>query len=223
MEYIYILREREFVNSNQNVYKIGRTQDWIKRYRQYPKQTEVLFVIKTIESQRKENDIVNLLKKLTTQRIDIGREYFESDINIIVDKVYSICQESNHNVNKKVQTEVQTTKNEQEIKMMEKEDKNIEYILADVLNTFLKHDFFIERSSEKILRSNFNKLFNQYSEYKFKKMFPSVEINQALRIKGFKEHKTNGDYYFKKISIDMKKFSQCLDIDDTKYQNQIIN
>ena len=112
-----------------------------------------------------------------------------------------------HTKNMKIQTEAQT-ESQQEIKIMEREDKNIEDVLSNVLNSFLQHEFIIKSPSIKIARANFNKLFNQYSEYKFKKMFPSVEINKALRIQGFKDTKTKGDYYFKNISIDINKFSQ---------------
>lgn len=92
MEFIYILREREFVKTNENIYKIGRTSDWLKRFNQYPKNSELIFVRLVEDSKNSEVDIVNILKRKTKQRTDIGREYFEGEINIIVREVFNICE-----------------------------------------------------------------------------------------------------------------------------------
>ena len=46
VNYIYLLQEREFINSNQNIYKIGKTkQEHNNRLRGYPKGTELLIQI----------------------------------------------------------------------------------------------------------------------------------------------------------------------------------
>ena len=43
---IYLLQEREFINSNENIYKIGRTkQANIQRFNQYPKGSKLLLHI----------------------------------------------------------------------------------------------------------------------------------------------------------------------------------
>ena len=271
MEYIYILREREFVNLNQPIYKIGRTQDWMKRYRQYPKQTEVLFVMKISDSQRKEKDIIDILKKFTTQRSDIGREYFESDLNTIVDKVYSVCQESisiplqtllerenkkilNDNEdlrkeNKKIRDEnlilrqnneklkseneiyiSETKKTVKEFELLrekntkrEVEQKISEIDITHTLNEFFNNDFIDKGSSDKIMRSSFNKIFNSYSQFKFNKVFKSVEINTILRNLGYVEIKTNGDFYIKNLSIDMSKFNVFMLGQEKDNPTQLIN
>jgi hypothetical protein len=91
MEFIYILREREFVNTNVNIYKIGRTSNWLKRYKQYPKNSELLFVQLVNNSKEIESEIIKILKEKTNQRRDIGREYFESNHNHIIKEVITIC------------------------------------------------------------------------------------------------------------------------------------
>ena len=46
MNFIYIIKIREFVNNNQNIYKIGRTtQDNLKRFNNYPKGSILLYYI----------------------------------------------------------------------------------------------------------------------------------------------------------------------------------
>ena len=42
--YIYLLQEREFIKTKENVYKIGRTKkENYKRFHQYPKGSVLLF------------------------------------------------------------------------------------------------------------------------------------------------------------------------------------
>ena len=45
MGYIYLIREREFVNNNKHIYKIGRTDayDVRSRLKSYPSESEVIF------------------------------------------------------------------------------------------------------------------------------------------------------------------------------------
>lgn len=45
IQYIYIVITREFFNSNQNVYKIGKTGNIIQRLSAYPKGSKLLFTI----------------------------------------------------------------------------------------------------------------------------------------------------------------------------------
>ena len=89
-EYIYIIREREFKNSNQDVYKIGRTGNFMKRFLQYPKNSELIFVSKVIDSVKKEKEIIQILKKNLKQRRDIGIEYFEGKQELLVEYVKEI-------------------------------------------------------------------------------------------------------------------------------------
>ncbi len=43
-QYIYLLREREFIKTKENIYKVGRTEkENLKRFNQYPKGSELLF------------------------------------------------------------------------------------------------------------------------------------------------------------------------------------
>lgn len=84
--YLYIIKEREFNKTNENIYKIGCTNDIIKRYKQYPKDSVIIYSIlcknyREIEKKwiKKLNKNINLIK-----RKDIGREYFEGNyFNII--------------------------------------------------------------------------------------------------------------------------------------------
>uniref|UniRef100_A0A6C0IBX6 Uncharacterized protein n=1 Tax=viral metagenome TaxID=1070528 RepID=A0A6C0IBX6_9ZZZZ len=80
MEYVYLVIEREFVHSDQSVYKIGRSsQENNSRIQQYPKGTQLICQLRVMDSHFLEREIIQLFKHKYKQRSDIGREYFEGD------------------------------------------------------------------------------------------------------------------------------------------------
>uniref|UniRef100_A0A6C0ICB6 Uncharacterized protein n=1 Tax=viral metagenome TaxID=1070528 RepID=A0A6C0ICB6_9ZZZZ len=73
MEYVYLVIEREFVHSDQSVYKIGRSsQENDNRF-------QLICQQRVMDSQFLEREIIQLFKHKYKQRSDIGREYFEGD------------------------------------------------------------------------------------------------------------------------------------------------
>lgn len=91
-EFIYIIKEREFKNSNQDIYKIGRTKNYKQRFSQYPKNSEIIGVIQTNNTVKIEREIINVLKKHLCQRKDIGYEYFEGNKELILKYVKEIIK-----------------------------------------------------------------------------------------------------------------------------------
>ena len=97
--YIYVLITREFINSKQRIYKIGRTNQnppW-KRFKQYPIGSQVILLRMVNDSINMEKQIKHKLKTLKEikHRIDIGEEYFEGDINHIISISNNLCQGGN--------------------------------------------------------------------------------------------------------------------------------
>jgi hypothetical protein len=81
MQYVYLLIEREFLQSAVPVYKIGRTsQENNKRFLQYPKGSRLIFQINVTDSYFLEQEIISLFKHKYILRTDIGHEYFEGDV-----------------------------------------------------------------------------------------------------------------------------------------------
>lgn len=90
--YIYLLREREFLNSGQPIYKIGKTtQQPDKRLRAYPKQSEILLVIKVSDCHSTETTLIAECDKKYKNRKDIGREYYEAPEYEIMQTVIRTC------------------------------------------------------------------------------------------------------------------------------------
>jgi hypothetical protein len=80
-QYIYMLREREFIASNQDIYKIGRSeQENCIRVVKYPKSSELICKNSCYDCHELENYMIKLFKQKYIQRTDIGAEYFEGNV-----------------------------------------------------------------------------------------------------------------------------------------------
>lgn len=101
LNYIYLLIEREFINSGENVYKIGRTtQQNDARFRQYPKGSVLLFQSICSECCSIEKKILTIFCKEFKQRKDIGIEYFEGSsvvmLKCLLDIINQDCSDINY-------------------------------------------------------------------------------------------------------------------------------
>lgn len=85
-QYNYIVQEREFLNQNLPICKIGKTSRTIEeRLKGYPKGTKIIIQIEVSDSTEIETMLKNEFKKVFKHRNDIGSEYFEGDIGHMVD------------------------------------------------------------------------------------------------------------------------------------------
>lgn len=89
MPYIYLIHCRASVNSNENVYKIGKSFDFNKRLEGYDKGTIPLFSLYVSECDNFEKHLINLFGGIFTLRKDYGNEYFEGNINQMINLIIS--------------------------------------------------------------------------------------------------------------------------------------
>jgi hypothetical protein len=91
MEYIYLLQEREFIRMNENVYKIGKTkQENVSRFTQYPKGSVLILHAACGNCDESEKKIINLFKEKYIMRTDIGAEYFQGSVVLMLKDFYEI-------------------------------------------------------------------------------------------------------------------------------------
>lgn len=83
--FVYVLIEREFITSQQNVYKIGKTKDIIQRFKNYPKGSKLLCLSMCNDHHKSETNLKNVFKQNFIHRQDIGQEYFEGDLYDVID------------------------------------------------------------------------------------------------------------------------------------------
>ena len=88
---IYLLHEREFVKSRENIYKIGRTtQENTKRITQYPIGSRLIYFRTCNDSVFMESAILKSFRSKYTSRTDIGSEYFEGDFNTMIKDISNV-------------------------------------------------------------------------------------------------------------------------------------
>lgn len=80
-EYVYLIQEREFVRSNEQTYKIGRTKNFFNRMASYPKDSEILMLCDVDNCAMAEKTLKTLFKKEFVEQRQYGCEYFSGDIN----------------------------------------------------------------------------------------------------------------------------------------------
>jgi hypothetical protein len=90
--FLYIIQEREFININENIFKIGCTQDLIKRFKQYPKNSIIKFSIMHDNYKEIERKWINILNNSDDiiKRKDIGSEYFQCNYIILINNLINI-------------------------------------------------------------------------------------------------------------------------------------
>jgi len=94
-EYVYLIKERESIQLNENIYKIGRTnQCHLKRLAQYPKGSVLLLHLTCKNSTKVENDIKILFNKKYTQKREYGLEYFEGDYRSMINDIHYLASNS---------------------------------------------------------------------------------------------------------------------------------
>jgi hypothetical protein len=78
---LYLLREREFIKSNETIYKIGRSDDVLKRVNQYPNGSIVYLIIGCDNNSIHETKLIELFNNNFSNENYIGTEYFNGDVD----------------------------------------------------------------------------------------------------------------------------------------------
>ena len=90
-EYCYILQEREFIKSNEDIYKIGRTTS-LNRFNSYPKGSKIICLRCVNDFNKTERQLKKKKFKIYfTQEKDIGIEYFSGCLNDMIKLFNTIC------------------------------------------------------------------------------------------------------------------------------------
>ena len=88
-QYIYLLIEREFIKTKENIFKIGKTKQLNNiRFSQYPKESILLLQISCYDCDIFEKNLINIFKEKFINRKDIGNEYFQGDYIDMINEIY---------------------------------------------------------------------------------------------------------------------------------------
>ena len=97
MEGIYFIHTRELLSLKEPIYKLGRSNNLDCRVRNYPKRSNVLFTMKCKNSIKCEQHLIKLFKEKFIQKKDYGTEYFEGDIDEMINEIYNYLYICNTN------------------------------------------------------------------------------------------------------------------------------
>ena len=76
---------REFVNSGENTYKIGRSsKSFPNRIRSYPKNSKLYLCLRTSNNVIVESNLKKIFRDKFIKRSDYGSEYFQGDIGTMI-------------------------------------------------------------------------------------------------------------------------------------------
>ncbi len=93
---IYLVHTRECRKSNKNIYKIGRSsQEDLKRFKSYPKGSELLFNITCKYGKIAETDLLRAFRNKYVQEQDYGREYFRGNKDEMIKDIFEYITERN--------------------------------------------------------------------------------------------------------------------------------
>jgi hypothetical protein len=76
-EYVYIIREREHQQSNEQIYKVGFSGNFVMRAKKYPKGSLVISTMRVTSGRSAERAVMACIMNKFKRRKDIGSEYFE--------------------------------------------------------------------------------------------------------------------------------------------------
>ena len=83
-EGIYLIQEREFIKSGEEVYTIGRSHSINERIKQYPKQSNLFLIVLCKKSIEIEKELIKILTKKFILCSCYGAEYFEGKLDEII-------------------------------------------------------------------------------------------------------------------------------------------
>jgi len=90
-EYIYLLQEREFIKTNEPIYKIGKSkQENLKRICNYPNGTKLLFQTICYNCDKLEKELIKIFKEKYELQKNIGLEYFKGNYKEMIKDIYAI-------------------------------------------------------------------------------------------------------------------------------------
>ena len=207
--YIYLLQEREFIKTKENIYKLGKSkQENLKRIQNYPNGTILIIQLVSENCDINEKNLIIIFKEKFTQRTDIGTEYFEGDKYEMISIIYNVVMDYNKIVetdNKIFESDNKIFESDNKIvktdnKIVESDNKigKTDNKIVESDNKIVKTDNKIVKSDNKIVNSN---ILCHICNFKTK---DKIEFEKHIKTQQHIDNLEN-----KKNNIDDKTCSKC--------------
>ena len=168
-QYIYLLQEREFIKTKENIFKIGKTkQNNNDRIRQYPKGSILLFQMICSNCDNIERVLIKIFKENYKHCKEIGNEYFQGDSNDMIKNIFEIIKDfiNSNDINEIEKKDINT---EKKIMIENEIDENYEVKTYDDLKniSYISKIIITNKDTKegylKFINSPYRKLYNKYS------------------------------------------------------------
>jgi hypothetical protein len=164
MEGIYLVHVREFISTNKNIYKIGRSHDIDNRVRQYPKGSRIEYINSCKNSVSCEKNLIILFKN-SFNSTKFGSEYFEGDVDDMKDIIHNYLRDMKIEQKKK--------------ESIKKNKGKVNIINNDIDKVDLGINYEVKNKIDNIIDNKVNdidnKKINNKKDKKDKKLEPVIE------------------------------------------------
>jgi len=199
MEYVYLIREREFIRLSENVIKLGKsTQLNCMRKNQYPKFSELYGIVTVSNCQQVENKLKREFK-LKFRQTEYGHEYFEGDIKAMVKLFLEIAHDDY------MHCEVRIVPDEipEETNVIDNVDK-----IDSILHVWNWLSLKIVKTDEKYASLRLNDLYDAFQRSNIWKRLKKGERRIWTRCYFIDQISTNDDYVQSYKRIGSRKWGE---------------
>lgn len=96
--YIYLLQEREFTKTKEDIFKIGRTsEDIFSGMDRYPKSSKVIFFSPSTNCKKDEKELIKIFSDKFRKATEFGKEYFEGECFLMIEEIIDYFKKTMNN------------------------------------------------------------------------------------------------------------------------------
>ena len=151
MEGLYLMHTREFIKSEEKIYKLGRSFTLDNRVKQYPNGSNTLLIIACENSIVCESKLLEIFKTKFIQKKYYGNEYFEGDYKMMIREIFNYIDKMNIENEGIAKIEKEKTEMEKK-KKIEKLRK--EKLRKEKLRKEMKEITKLAKEKDKIIKNN---------------------------------------------------------------------
>ena len=152
-EHIYLIQEREFIKTEEPIYKLGKTHDIFQRKSGYPKGSILKFCIEIDKKYSMEKFAINQFNSLFEKQKEIGNEYYKGNLHEMIKELHQI-----YNNFIKQENEVKQIEQIEQVEQVDKVDvMDIEPIYEQDYIENKYRDFIEDRGIQKFIIIDYEK------------------------------------------------------------------
>ena len=195
-EGIYLIHIREFIITNKNIFKLGRSHNIDTRMGRYPKGSSIIAQLECCNSVQCEKELLVIFKSKFKQNKYYGIEYFEGDKYDMMDVICNEVKKYNKIEKEKLEAvkKIKEIEANNEIDRKKKEEEKVKDITIKKVKIYqeVKEDEK-EKEKEKIIVIN-NRIINKNTDRK------CVYCNHQFKYPSYLKNHLKISYHCKTIS-----------------------